>query len=50
MTSQLAANEFTKRKRKSMMEPKKYTGSASKKTKGTATSSRVGPRKERHSW
>jgi hypothetical protein len=34
MTSQLAAKEFTKKKRKSMMmELKKYTGSASKKTK-----------------
>ena len=66
MTSQLAAKEFTKKKRKSMMEIKKYTGSASKKTKrdshkfkglpkegkqkGTATSARVGPRKERHLW
>jgi hypothetical protein len=29
MTSWLAAKEFTKRKRKSMMELKKYTGSAS---------------------
>jgi hypothetical protein len=33
MTSQLAAKEFTKKKRKSMMELKKYTGRASKKTK-----------------
>jgi hypothetical protein len=33
MTSQSAAKEFTKKKRKSMMELKKYTGSASKKTK-----------------
>jgi hypothetical protein len=33
MTSRLAAKEFTKKKRQSMMEPKKYTGSASKKTK-----------------
>jgi hypothetical protein len=33
MTSQLAAKEFTKKKRKSMMELKKYTGSSSKKTK-----------------
>jgi hypothetical protein len=33
MTSQLAAKEFTKKKRKSMMELKKYTGIASKKTK-----------------
>jgi hypothetical protein len=33
MTSQLAAKEFTKKKRKSMMELKKYTGSTSKKTK-----------------
>jgi hypothetical protein len=33
MTSQLAAKEFTKKKRKSMMELKKYIGSASKKTK-----------------
>jgi hypothetical protein len=33
MTSRSAANEFTKKKRKSMMELKKYTGSASKKTK-----------------
>jgi hypothetical protein len=33
MTSRLAAKEFTKKKRKSMMELKKYTGSASKKTK-----------------
>jgi hypothetical protein len=31
--SQSAAKEFTKKKRKSMMELKKYTGSASKKTK-----------------
>ncbi len=45
MTSQSAAKEFTKKKRwKSMMELKKYTGSASKKQKGTVTSSRVGPR------
>jgi hypothetical protein len=33
MTSQSAAKQFTKKKRKSMMELKKYTGSASKKTK-----------------
>ena len=33
MTSRSAAKEFTKKKRKSMMELKKYTGSASKKTK-----------------
>jgi hypothetical protein len=33
MTCQSAANEFTKKKKKSMMELKKYTGSASKKTK-----------------
>jgi hypothetical protein len=33
MSSQSAAKEFTKKKRKSMMELKKYTGSASKKTK-----------------
>jgi hypothetical protein len=33
MTSQSAAKEFTNKKRKSMMELKKYTGSASKKTK-----------------
>jgi hypothetical protein len=33
MMSQLVAKEFTKKKRKSMMEIKKYTGSASKKTK-----------------
>jgi hypothetical protein len=32
-TSQLAAKEFTKKKIKSIMELKKYTGSASKKTK-----------------
>jgi uracil DNA glycosylase len=29
----LAAKEFTKKKRKSMMQLKKYTGSASKRTK-----------------
>jgi hypothetical protein len=46
MTSQLAAKEFTKKKRKSMMELKKYTGSASKKTKGTVTSSSKGWSKE----
>jgi hypothetical protein len=46
----LAAKEFTKKKRKSMMELKKYTGSDSKKTKRTATSSRVGLRKERCLW
>jgi hypothetical protein len=50
MTSRLAAKEFTKKKRKSMMELKKYTGSDSKKTKRTATSSRVGLRKERCLW
>jgi hypothetical protein len=50
MTSQSAAKELTKKKRKSMMELKKDTGSASKKQKGTATSSRVGLRKERHLW
>jgi hypothetical protein len=50
MTSQSAAKEFTKKKRKSMMELKKYTGSASKKQKGTVTSSRVCPRKEKHLW
>jgi hypothetical protein len=33
MTRQLAAKEFTKEKRKSMMDLKKYTGSVSKKTK-----------------
>jgi hypothetical protein len=33
MTSQSAAKEFTKKQRKSMMELKKYTGIASKKTK-----------------
>jgi uncharacterized FlaG/YvyC family protein len=33
MTSQSAAKEFTKKKRKSMMELKKYTGNVSKKTK-----------------
>ena len=33
MTSQSAAKEFTKKKRKSMMELKKYTLSASKKMK-----------------
>jgi hypothetical protein len=33
MTSRLAAKEFTKKKKKSMMELKKYTGSASKKMK-----------------
>jgi hypothetical protein len=33
MTSKAAAKEFTKRKRKSMMELKKYTGIASKKMK-----------------
>jgi hypothetical protein len=33
MTSPLAAKEITNKKRKSMMEQKKYTGSASKKTK-----------------
>jgi hypothetical protein len=33
MLSQLAANEFTKKKRNSMMELKKCTGSGSKKTK-----------------
>jgi hypothetical protein len=33
MTSRLAATAFTKKKRKSMMELKKYTGSASKKSK-----------------
>jgi hypothetical protein len=33
MKSQSAVKEFTKKKRKSMMELKKYTGSASKKTK-----------------
>jgi hypothetical protein len=33
MTSRSAAKEFTKKKRKSMMELKKYTESASKKTK-----------------
>jgi uracil DNA glycosylase len=33
MTSRSAAKEFTKKKRKSMMELKKYTGSPSKKTK-----------------
>ena len=33
MTSQSAAKEFTKKKRKSMMELKKYTRSASKKRK-----------------
>jgi uncharacterized FlaG/YvyC family protein len=33
MTSRSAAKEFSKKKRKSMMELKKYTGSASKKTK-----------------
>jgi hypothetical protein len=31
MMSQAAAKEFTKKKRKSMMELKKYTGNASKK-------------------
>jgi hypothetical protein len=50
MTSRLVATDFTKKKRKSMMELKKYTGSAFKKQKGTATSSRVGPRKERCLW
>jgi hypothetical protein len=33
MTSQVAAKEFKKKKRKSMMELKKYTGSAIQKTK-----------------
>jgi hypothetical protein len=33
MISGAAAKKFTKKKRKSMMELKKYTGSASKKTK-----------------
>jgi hypothetical protein len=33
MTRRSAAKEFTKKKRKSMMELKKYTGSASKRTK-----------------
>jgi uracil DNA glycosylase len=33
MTCRSAAKEFSKKKRKSMMELKKYTGSASKKTK-----------------
>ena len=33
MTSRSAAKEYTKKKRNSMMELKKYTGSASKKTK-----------------
>jgi hypothetical protein len=32
-TSQVAAKELMKKKRKSMMELKKYTGSTSKKTK-----------------
>jgi hypothetical protein len=38
----MAAKEFTKKQRKSMIKLKKYTGSVSKKTKRTSTSSRVG--------
>ncbi len=43
MTSRSAAKEFTKKKRK-------YTGSASKKTKRDSNKFKVGPRKERHLW
>jgi hypothetical protein len=42
----LAAKEFTKKKRKSMMELKKYTGSASKKSKRDSNEFKVGQRKE----
>jgi hypothetical protein len=50
MTSHVAAEEFMKKKQKSMMQLKKYTGGASNKTRKDSDKFKVGQRKERHLW
>jgi hypothetical protein len=51
MTSHVAAEEFMmNKKQKSMMQLKKYTGGASKKTRKDSDKCKVGQRKERHLW